>query len=1330
MSTSLETKPFVHLHLHTDYSLLDGCARIDRLMARAKELEMPAMAITDHGTLFGAADFFKKAENAGIKPIIGCEIYLVYDHTMDARPKRRKAKAEDMDDVAAIENPDTLKPEHFPPNQIHHKTILARNMTGYRNLCKMISEAHTRGVYYKPRVDMETLAKYAEGLIGLSGCINGVAAQHLIYNDMAGARRATEKFLDIFGKDNYYIELQDHGIPAQRRIIPGLLEIAKTYGLKAVAANDVHYVLQTDWQPHDSLLCIQTGKRLNEEDRMRYPSHQFYLKSYAEMLQVFPGMEEVLDNTLHVAEQCDVKLPFGEDHYPVFEQPIDLTYTHDEANFDRILDIYVEKKNAVLTRDGHAPITLSPEERAKLKSNGLYLFERCKQGLKERYGVDYDATRAGLQADTAAKGQRGAFAAAQSTDGHGEAVTEAEASGVQSNALGLCDQLDYELAIIAGTGFVDYFLIVWDFIDWARRQGIPVGPGRGSGAGCMVAYVLKITDIDPFRFGLLFERMLNLERVSPPDFDIDFCQRRRDEVIDYVRDKYGRDRVANIITYGTFGAKMIVRDLARVNDLPFADADRIAKMIPDELNISLEASVEKSGELRSEVKSNPVAKQIIEQGKVIEGMVRNTGKHACGIIIADQDITNLIPVTIQEGDLTTQYAKGPSEELGLLKMDFLGLKNLTVISDCTTFLREIRGLQDFDIEKVSLEDPATFQLLKEAKTVGVFQLESGGMQALCRQLGVSSIDEIVALIALYRPGPMQFIPQYIKGKKDPSTIEVPHELVRDLVEETYGVLVYQEQVMQCAQIIAGYTLGGADILRRAMGKKIAKVMAEQKKVFVDGAKAANNIPEKEAERIFGILEKFAQYGFNKSHSAAYAMISYRTAYLKANFPCEYMAALLSSELGNADKLSGFVEEAASLGIEVLGPDINESREAFTPVPNFNWVPEGTSEDSFNKNTGEKEGEAVRDAGTSQGKAPVSPGRIRFGLAAIKGVGDAAAHVILQERDANGPFADIKDFASRVDLKSVNRRVFEHLIKTGAFDFMGLNRGPLLAALDGILAEAESLARDKETGQGNLFDDLFAGEESESSGEDPDRAAFALAPTSSANPMPMSEQLQYERELLGFYVTGHPMDQFGGLDEVVNSFGANEDLKRWDREPFRLCGVAGNIAKKLTKKDNKPWAFFTLSTRRTNYQINVFPEAFEQHGDKLDDAAVLCVEGEVRYDDAREETRLNANRINRVEAGLGHLVEEAIIVCRNDETLLVDLARFLREQLEGEENGQVVLKLAVDIGNGRAAYANIAESLRAKLGGSFMKELQRHPAVMGFQYKVRPVEVVKPKWARK
>ncbi|WP_269540054.1 DNA polymerase III subunit alpha [Cerasicoccus fimbriatus] len=1253
---------FVHLHVHTDYSLLDGCSRTDRLCQKAAELGQKAIAITDHGVLFGLADFYKKADKAGVKPLLGCEIYLIFEDELGA-----------TNDVKAKQ-------------KSHHMGLLARNFKGYQNLTKLVSLGHTEGFYRNPRVSRRQLAEHSEGLIGFSGCLAAVIPQRLMDGDYAGAKEACGWFVDLFGKEFFFIELMDHGIEEQQRIIPDLLKLAKEFDLKIVATNDVHYVNDQDWKPHDSLICIQTGAKLADEKRLRYDSNQFYLKSRQEMAQVFDRYDpNCLINTNAVAEMCEVKLPFGEDHYPVYEKPIEITHAEDVDNFDRILDIYEQKKNEINARDGKDLISLSDQERLDFRKNGLYLFELCKEGVKERYDVDYDTFRAAAKPD--------------------------DETHEYQYQLKVCDQLDYELAIIIGTGFIDYFLIVWDFIKWARDRGIPVGPGRGSGAGCVVAYVLKITDIDPFRFGLLFERMLNLERVSPPDFDVDFCMRRRDDVVNYVREKYGKDRVANIITFGTFGAKMIVRDLARVNDIPFGEADKIAKMIPDELNISLDDSVEKSAELRAEIKTNPIAKKIIEQGKVIEGMVRNTGKHACGVIIADQPITNLIPVTLQEGDLTTQYPKGPSEDLGLLKCDFLGLKTLTVISDAQENVRRLPGMADFDIEKVSLEDGPTFQLLKEAKTVGVFQLESGGMQGLCRQLEVSSMDEIVALIALYRPGPMQFIPQYIRGKKDRSTIQVPHPLLKELVEETYGVLVYQEQVMQSAQIIAGYTLGGADILRRAMGKKIKSVMDQQKEIFIKGAKEHHDISAKQATEIFGILEKFAEYGFNKSHSAAYAMLSYRTAFLKANFPTEFMAAVLSSELGNADKVSHFVEEAESMKIEVLGPDINESREMFTPVVQLQ-----------NADCGLRNGD--ESAQKSEIENPQSEmGRIRFGMSAIKGVGDAAAKVIIAEREANGPYEGFHDFAQRVDMKAVNKRVLECLIKTGAFDFEGVDRQHLLDSMEGILAEVADLQKDKETGQSNLFD-LLAEPEPAAGSKSSDNQYDTRGPK-----MTQTDKLQFEKELLGFYVSGHPMNAYAGLDDIINSFGPDEDLKRWDRESFRLCGVINNIVKKLTRKDNRPWAFFTLSTRRQAYQINVFPDAFEQNMQNLENAFVVCVEGEIRYDSEREEVRLNANRVAKLDSSLSAFIDSVTFYVDNDATRLDDFAHELSDYLQSNE-GPTSVRLAIMTAPDRALHADLGVSLNCQLRPESFKKLRSQPCVRGVLGQARSLpEPPKPAWMR-
>ncbi len=1249
-------KPFVHLHLHTDRSLLDGCCRIDLLAERAEELGMPAIAMTDHGNLFGAIEFYRQMEKRGIKPLIGCEIYLVHDHTMDERPKREKKRSDDMVDVPEEE----LGPENFPKHQIHHKTLIAKNFKGYQNLVKLVSDAHVRGMYYRPRTDVEQLARYSEGIIGLSGCINGVASQYLIYSDYEKARKATAEFVDIFGKDNYYIEIQNHGMPAQQRIIPGQLKLAREFGLKVVCANDVHYVRKEDWETHDALLCIQTGKVIADEQRMRYPSRQFYLKSEAEMAQVFKEVPESLTNTLEVAEKVDLKLEFGVNHYPIFEKPETLEIETKKDDFDRILDIYVGEQEKVNRQNGiENGDILGEDKREVLRKNGVILFELCKKGIRERYGIDYD---------------------------HPETYEPKEREEADF-AEKVCRQLDYEVAIIAGTGFVDYFLIVWDFIDWARNKDIPVGPGRGSGAGCLVAYVLKITDIDPLRFGLLFERMLNLERVSPPDFDVDFCMRRRDEVVEYVRDKYGKDSVANIVTYGTFGPKMVVRDLARVNGLDYKDGDRLAKMVPDDLGITMEEAIRKSPDLRESIRKDAVARKIVDQGRIVEGMVRNTGKHACGIIIADRKLTELVPVCLQEGDLTTQYAKGPVEDLGLLKMDFLGLKNLTVISDAEFFIRHTRDQPDFRIEDISLEDQTTFDLLNEGRTVGVFQLESDGMQSLCRQIGISSFEEIIALIALYRPGPMQFIPQFIEGKKDPSKIHVPHPLLKELVEETYGVLVYQEQVMQAARIIAGFTLGNADILRRAMGKKKKEVMAEQKEIFVDGAKETNGLSRREAEEIFSILEKFAEYGFNKSHSAAYAMVSYRTAFLKANYPVEFMAALLSSELGNADKVANYVAEAIALDIPVLGPDVNESRHDFTPVP-------GENKDD--------------------------PGRIRFGMSAIKGVGDAATQKIIEERDANGPYLDFTDFVARTDLKAVNRRTLENLIRTGTFDSFGNDRSALLANLDSLLGVAMEKKKDRDVGQGSLFDLME---------DDPEDAAASNGTAwIEVEPMTKREKLTYEKELLGFYLSGHPLDDFGLLADALLSVNPEtvEDLE--NDESFRLVGVISALEQRMTKKTGDPWARFQLLTRTKSLPVTVFPKNFEKNRNHIAENNIVVVQGRASKRD--EGTDLHGLQIRPLSSALKDSIKKITWVIRPGEDA-VDFLKALRGQLTFDETG-VPVSIAVLAEEQRAFLAEAAKTLRLPPDWSRIHRLRNHKAVVGIRISVaEPKEIDdRPHWMRR
>jgi DNA polymerase III subunit alpha len=1189
-------KDFVHLHVHSDYSLLDGCCRMDRLMDRAVELGMSAMALTDHGNLFGAISFVKQAEKRGIKPIIGCEGYIVTDHKNDERPGRENHKS-------------------------YHLGLLAKNFEGYQNLCKVVSDAHVDGFYYRPRTDLEKLAEHAKGLIGFTGCMQGWIPQLILRGQEEEAEQALGQMVDIFGKENYFVELHNHGIEEQAQLVPPLIKLAKKFGLKTIASNDVHYVKGEDWAPHDALLCIQTGSKIDDVNRMRYEAREFYLKSREEMDDLFREVPESIVNTFAVAEMCEVKLPFGENNYPVFTMP--------------------------------------PEIKTEVSDNIEYLRKLCIEGLQKRYEVTYEEALDRVEEDSKPKE--------------------------------LSERLDYELGVIGKTGFNDYFLIVADFMNWAREQGVPVGPGRGSGAGCLVAYVLGITDIDPLRFGLLFERFLNPERVSPPDFDIDFCMRRRGEVIEYVREKYGRDCVANIITFGTFGAKMVIRDVARVRDLPYAEADKLAKMIPDDLNISLEDALAKSPELAGEYKNNPIAKQIVDTGRVIEGMVRNSGTHAAGVIIADRPLKELVPLTKQDGILTTQYPKDPVEELGLLKMDFLGLKTLTVISETEAHIRKKEGLEEFRVTGVPLEDEPTFKLLNGAQTIGVFQLESEGMRRLCRQMTISNVDEIIALIALYRPGPMDWIPDYIKGKEDPSTIKFPHPLLKDVCAETYGVMVYQEQVMEAARRIAGYTLGGADILRRAMGKKKPEEMAKQREIFVKGAKEVNKIESKKANDIFNILEKFAGYGFNKSHSAAYGMISYQTAYLKANHPVDFMAGVLACELGNSEKLSHFLGECHDMGISVLGPDVNESGENFTPL--------------------DGEGDGL--------------GSIRFGLSAVKGVGDIAGKLIVEERLKNGPFADFGDLVERVDGKALNKRVLESLIKTGGFDALYQNRAALLSDLDRAMGEAQLRRKDREAGQANLFD-MMGGEEET---DEPSSENFGPNGNHAVPEMDNLQKLKFEKELLGFFLSGHPVDTLMGLGPLVDTLRHEELENLTEKISFRLCGVVSEVERRYTKKDAKPWARFNLLAKERDLSLPMFPEAYSKYGEVLADGELMVVTGVASVKDG--ETRISVDKVQTIDGSLGKIIDESTWLI---DPVHTDAADFLIDLHKESERGIGSTKVSVAFAEKEeenGMVVQLDDRFRLKLGLESFSNWRNRPCVKGVRIRVfAPDPPVERKYGRR
>ncbi|MEO6003287.1 MAG: DNA polymerase III subunit alpha [Opitutus sp.] len=1200
---------FVHLHVHSDYSLLDGACRIDRLMKRANDLGMKALALTDHGNLYGAIEFYNAAKANAIKPLIGCELYIVETSRLEKHGR--------SDDEG---------------KSIFHLGLLAKNLTGYQNLLKLVSDAHLRGFYYKPRTDFETLAKHADGLIGFSGCLASIIPQHLLHDREDEAHKACGRFVEIFGRENYFIEIQDHGIAEQRKIIPGLLKLADEFQLKVICSNDVHYVHHHDSGPHDAMLCIQTGAKIEDEKRMRFDGSQFYLKSREEMAKVFSEVPESVLNTQLVAEMCDLSIPFpkGSERYPKYPLPAEVT----------------------TDRSG-------------------YLKDLCIAGLRRRYNVDYhDPSRPA------------------------DSTTAASAIPDPTLAKTLIERVDYELSIISRTGFIDYFLVVWDFIDWARKHDIPVGPGRGSGAGCLVAYLLGITNLDPLRFKLLFERFLNPERVSPPDFDIDFCMRRRGDVINYVREKYGNDCVANIITYGTLGAKMVIRDVSRVHNLPYAEADRLAKMIPDELNISLEDAIKKSAELAGEVARNPAAKKIVDQALVLEGMVRNTGKHAAGIIITDRPLDEFVPLTLQEGDVTVQYDMNAVGKLGLLKMDFLGLKTLTVIDDAVANIRRTADPK-FDIEAVGFDDPKTYELLNSGRTTGVFQLESGGMQNLCRQISLSSIDEIVALIALYRPGPMEWIPDYVRGKKDPSTVTYPHKLLEEVCRETYGIMVYQEQVMEAAKVIAGYTLGGADMLRRAMGKKDADAMAKERVKFVEGAKRVNNIEEKVANSIFDILNKFAGYGFNKSHSAAYAVLSYQTGFLKANYPVQFMAAMLSSELGNSEKVSHFVAECEAMSLKVLGPDVNESRENFTPV--------------FRK---------ASDASTTPAAA------IRFGLAGVKGVGELAAQKIIEERDKNGPFRDFEDFISRVDGRAINKRVLEHLSKTGAFDFSGASRKKLFDNIDSAMSTATSAARDKAAGQ-HSFLDMFAEEKPMPVVSNSSRHS---SPAETTDDFTSHERLQFEKELLGFYVTGHPMNAYEALADALNTFDVGDLLNQPDRAEFRLCGIVSNIAKRLSKKDNRPWASFTLATKKASLPLNMFADAYAAHGAILAENAVVLVQGNIIV--GTEGPRINIKESYPLDGQIAGNVRKVVWLLHPNHPELAGFLRELRETLN-KQSGDTRVEFAFVFEDRAAPYAEASNALTWKINAASFQKLRSHPAVAGVQLETRRLELKQDRrWSKR
>src|SRR5881227_2213935 len=1066
---------FVHLHLHTEYSLLDGAIRIKELMKKAAEFKMPAVAMTDHGNLYGAIEFYQEAQRAGVKPIIGCEAYIA--------PRSHKDRPNSMRESA------------------YHFTLLVRDATGYHNLVKLISTAHLDGFHYRPRIDKELLAQHSAGLIGLSGCLASEVNCAIQANKIDAAKQSAAEYRDILGAENFFIELHDHGMEEQRRCNCVLPKIAKDLGLGVVAANDVHFLRRSDHDAHDVMLCIGTGKMVQDENRMRYKP-ELYFKSAEEMREIFRDFPEAIANTLKIAEGCDLEIELGKSKYP--EYPV--------------------------------PEGISRES---------YLRDLCAKGLLQRYG---DRAKSDRQ---------------------------------------LQQRLDYELGVLEKTGFISYILIVWDFIHFAKQRDIPVGPGRGSAAGSLVAYVLGITDIDPLQYGLIFERFLNPDRISPPDIDVDFCEARRGEVLEYVRQKYGERRVAQIITFGRLKARSVVRDVARVMGLSVRDGDRIAKMIPNELNITLNSAVERNPELKRAVATESQTKQLMEYATALEGLSRSAGVHAAGVVISDRDLSEYVPLCrdVKGNDIVSQYSMNPLNDLGLLKMDFLGLKTLTMIEDTVTLIR--RSVPDFSLKDIPLDDAGAFGLYNRGETIGLFQMESGGITSVSKQFDVRKLDDIIALIALYRPGPMELIGDYIKRKKGLTKIRYEHPLLEEICADTYGVMIYQEQVMAAASKLAGYSMGQADLLRRAMGKKDKEKMAKERANFIAGCARTNNIGEKKANAIFDLLEKFAGYGFNKSHSAAYALISYQTAFLKANHPVEFMAGLLSNEINNTEKISVLVSECKRMGITILPPDVNRS--------GLKFVPE-TVAAVYDRRPQDEE---IENGGHSP---PLHGHAIRFGLAAIKNVGEGAMELAIRERERGGDFKSLEDFCSRLDSRIANRKMLESLVKCGAFDFLHRERAELFACIDDALASSAAAHRDRMAGQVSLFGDSHE----------------HVAPARKRTVAPWSdrEKMSYEKELLGFYVTGHPLDAYA--DVIANgkyqSIAALNELS--DRATFRVACAITQVDKKFTRKDGKPFAVVWLEDLTGTLELVVWNELYLECAEKLVPGNVVGVRGKL---DLRDES---------------------------------------------------------------------------------------------------------------
>lgn len=1065
---------FTHLHVHTEYSLLDGSNKIKEYVKRVKELGMDSAAITDHGVMYGVIDFYRAAREAGIKPILGCEVYVAPNSRFD----KELTGGED---------------------RYYHLVLLAENNTGYANLMKIVSRGFTEGYYYKPRVDMEVLQTYHEGIIALSACLAGEVQRYIVKGLHEEAKKAALKYEACFGKGNFFLEMQDHGIPEQKLVNTELLKLSKETGIELVVTNDVHYTYKEDVDSHDILLCLQTGKKLADEDRMRYVGGQYYVKSEEEMKALFPYAWEAVENTQRIADRCHVEIEFGVTKLPKFEVP-----------------------------EGYDSWT--------------YLNKLCSDGLAERYGDEH--------APAGSTGQT------------------------------LRERLDYELNVIRTMGYVDYFLIVWDFINYAKEHGIPVGPGRGSAAGSIVAYCLKITNIDPIRYQLLFERFLNPERVSMPDIDVDFCFERRQEVIDYVGRKYGADKVVQIVTFGTMAARGVIRDVGRVMDMPYVFVDSIAKMIPNELNITIDKALDMNPEFKSLYSSDDRVHHLIDMCKRLEGLPRNTSMHAAGVVICQKSADEFVPLSRgSDGSIVTQFTMTTLEELGLLKMDFLGLRTLTVIQNAVNMIEKDTGVH-IDVDHIDYDDKKVLESLGTGKTDGVFQLESTGMKNFMKELRPQSLEDVIAGISLYRPGPMDFIPKYIRGKNNPDSITYACPQLEPILAPTYGCIVYQEQVMQIVRDLGGYTLGRSDLVRRAMSKKKQAVMEKERANFVYGNEeesvpgcVSRGIDEKTASGIYDTMMDFAKYAFNKSHAACYAVVAYQTAYLKYYYPVEFMAALMTSVIDNPKKVAEYILVCRNMGIEILPPDINEGESGFS----------------------------------------VSGSSIRYALTAIKSVGRPVITAVVEERKERGPFLNLQDFVNRITDKDVNKRAVESFIKAGALDGLGGTRKQFMSVFSQVMDRTQKDRKNNMAGQLSLFDIV----------EEEEKEGLALK-LPDVGEYPKEMKLAFEKEVLGIYVSGHPLEEYEAawrkkISNTTADFAYDEEVQGVRVKDGAKAVIGGLIAGKTIKytKDNKIMAFLTIEDLVGTVEVIVFPKTYEQSASFLTEDAKVFVQGRISVEEDKD-----------------------------------------------------------------------------------------------------------------